>query len=243
MYKISGFFFMALFCHFAYSANLPDFPFVVSVGRAEQEVKPDMVTVSLEIMAFEKESDVSRDKVNEATNRILKILKEYGASSEAIEATDIKKSTKRKRDSEYNSLDILGYEISRSLTIELKNLSSYSELISDIVSVNNVSGVRANFDVSNRKQIERELIELASEDASSKAEQMARSLGAKIHSVYAISQSSDFGAFFATFGARSEEVMADFSALHRRPIAMFAPKNITIRQGINVVFRINKEDL
>jgi len=222
-----------------YSANLPDFPFVVSVGKAEREVKPDMATVSLGIMSFEEKSDLSLEKVGTATDSVLKVLQSYGISPEAIEATDIEKSTKRKRDSEYNRLEILGYEVSRSLTIEIHDLSKYSELISDIVAIDNVSGVRTAFNVSNRKDIERELVAVASKDARNKAEQMAESLNTKIHSVYAISQNSDFGSFFATFGARSEQIMAEMAySPSRARVAMFVPKKITISQGINVVFKI-----
>lgn len=136
-------------------------------------------------------------------------------------------------------MEILGYEVSRSLTIELQDLSKYSELISDIVAIDNVSGVRTEFDVKNRKDIERELINVASKDAQNKAEQMAESLETKIHSVYAISQNSNFGSFFATFGARSEQIMADMAySPNRARVAMFVPKKITISQGINVVFEI-----
>ncbi|WP_394391149.1 SIMPL domain-containing protein [Shewanella woodyi] len=226
---------------FGYSANLPDFPFVVSVGNAEREVKPDIATLNLEIISFEEKSDLSLEKVSTATESVLKVLQSYGVKSEAIEATDIEKSTKRKRDSDYNRLEILGYEVSRSLTIELRDLSKYSELISDIVAIDNLSSVQTAFDASNRKDIERALVNAASIDAREKAEQMAESLNTEIHSVYAISQDSDFGSFFATFGARSDQMMASLYSSHQAHVAMFVPKNIKIRQGINVVFKIEQD--
>ena len=235
MYRIIFTLLLIISSPIVFSANLPDFPFVVSVGKAEREVKPDIATVSLGIMSFEKKSDISSEKVGAATDSVLKVLQSYGISSKAVEATDIAKSTLRKRDSEYNNLEIIGYEVSRSLTIELKDLAKYSELISDIVAIDNVSSVRTAFDATNRKDIERELVEVASKDALNKAEQMAESLETKIHSVYAISQNSDFGSFFATFGARSADIAY---ARNRARVAIFVPKKITISQGINVVFKI-----
>ena len=227
---------------FGYSANLPDFPFVVSIGNAEREVKPDMATINLGIISFEDKSDLSLEKVGAATEGVLKVLQSYGVNSEAIEATDIEKSTKRTRDSDYNRLEILGYEVSRAFTIELRDLSKYSELISDIVAIDNVSSVQTTFDASNRKDIERALVTVASIDARDKAEQMAESLNTAIHSVYAISQNSDFRSFFATFGSKSDHIMADMQRSNRAHVAMFVPKKIKIRQGINVVFKIKQDN-
>ncbi|AFU99517.1 SIMPL domain-containing protein [Simiduia agarivorans] len=239
MHRIFLVLFLALISQAAVAANLPDFPFIVSVGKAEREVKPDIATVNLGIVSFESSSELAIEKVGLATDGVLKVLQSYGISASAVEATDMEKSTKRRRDSEYNNLAILGYEVSRALIIELNDLSKYSELVSDIVAIDNVTGVRTAFDVTDRIEIERELVGIASKDARNKAEQMAEGLGTKIRSVYAISQNSDFGSFFATFGARSDQILADLaSPTGRARVVMFVPKTITISQGINVVFRM-----
>jgi uncharacterized protein YggE len=239
MNKYIGIIVALLFCQSAFSANLPDFPFVVSVGSSEQDVKPSMATIQLGVTAFEQESDLALKNVNLASSSVMGVLKKYGVPVENVEASDIEKSTKRKRDSEYNTLDILGYEVSRSITVRLENLSKYSELMSDLVAINNVSGARTVFDILNRKEIEEKLMEIASKDARNKAEKMAESLGTKVQSVYAISQASNFSEFFATFGARSEQIMADmvYSEGSYNTV-MFVPKSINIKQGVNVVFRI-----
>lgn len=239
MNKCIGIIFAIFFSQLSFGANLPDFPFVVSVGIAEQDAKPNIATIQLGVMAFEKESDLALKNVNLASTTIMDVMKKYGVPIGNIEASDIEKSTTRKRDSEYNTLDVLGYEVSRSITVKLENLSKYSELMSDLVAINNVSGARTAFDISNRKEIEADLMQIASKDAREKAEKMAESLGTKIQSVYAISQASDFSEFFATFGARSEQIMADIAYRDGSyNTVMFIPKIINVKQGVNVVFRI-----
>ncbi|ABD82346.1 SIMPL domain-containing protein [Saccharophagus degradans] len=239
MNKIFGIVFFLLLCQSVSGANLPDFPFVVSVGSSEQDVKPNIATIQLGVMAFEKDSDLALKTVNLASTSVIGVLKKYGVPVGNVEASDIEKSTKRKRDSDYNTLDVLGYEVSRSITVKLENLSKYSELMSDLVAINNVSGARTAFDISNRKEIEAKLMETASKDARDKAEKMAISLGTKIQSVYAISQASNFSEFFATFGARSEQIMADMAYREGSyNTVMFVPKSINVKQGVNVVFRI-----
>ncbi|WNC68284.1 SIMPL domain-containing protein [Thalassotalea nanhaiensis] len=239
MYKIACILFFSIISLSAYSANLPDFPFVVSVGEAERDVKPDKATLQLSLMAFDKESDDALQNINKTSVKIFELVKKYKLDEKSLEATDINKSTKRKRDEDYNRLEVLGYEVSRSINIKLKDLTKYSELMGELVALNNVSNVTAIFDVSNRKSIEAELMNEASKNANLKANQLAESLNTQIHSVYAISQVSNFGNFFATFGTDSQRYAAmEQMSVSGSRVAMFAPEKIKISQGVNVVFRI-----
>jgi uncharacterized protein YggE len=224
----------------ALAADLPKFPFVVANGSAEKKIKPDMVTIHLSILAFEKESDQALKTVNDTTTKVTDILTQHGASKDKIEATDINKTTTRRRDAEFNGLEILGYEVSRSMIIKLDNLAQYSEIMGNLIATNNVSGVRAEFDVSNRKAVEAELIAMAGADAKEKANAMANGLGTKVQSVYAISQVSSFGDFVADFGAGAMKTMAFRTAggSGSYETIMFAPETITVEQTINVMFRI-----
>lgn len=222
------------------AADLPSFPFVVANGTAEKKIKPDMATIHLSILAFDKESDQALKTVNDTTTKVTDILTKSGVGKDKIEATDINKTTTRKRDAEFNGLEILGYEVSRSMIIKLDNLSQYSDIMGNIIATNNVSGVRADFDVSNRKAVEAELIAMAGTDAKEKANAMANGLGTKVQSVYAISQVSAFGDFVADFGAGSMKTMAFRTAegAGNYETIMFAPETITVEQTINVMFRI-----
>lgn len=238
MNKIAVLILSCLISFGAIAADLPNFPFVVANGSAEKKIKPDMATIYLTIMAFEKESDQALKTINVTTTQVTDILTKYGVRKEKIEATDINKSTTRRRDPEFNALEILGYEVTRSMTIKLDDLAQYPEIMGNLIATNNVSGVRADFDISNRKTVEAELIAEAGADAREKATAMANGLGSKIQSVFAISQVSSFGDFVADFGARSARTMAFKTADGGYETTMFAPETITVGQTINVMFRI-----
>lgn len=221
------------------AAALPDFPFVVSDGKAEKKITPDIATIHLTITAFHKDSDQALKTVNLTTTAVTEVLIKHGVSTEQIEATDINKSTARKRDSEYNQLEILGYDISRSMTIKLNNLAKYSEIIGDIIATNNVSGVQAQFDLSTRTELESELTLLAGQNAREKAEQMARALGTKIHSVYAITRGAGFEELFGSYGPGEKVMMMRMAAGGGAyDTIMFPPREITVSQEIKVIFRI-----
>lgn len=240
MNKIAVIFLFCLLSMGALAADLPNFPFVVANGTAEKKIKPDMATIHLSILAFDKESDQALKTVNDTTTSVTEILTKNGVGKDKIEATDINKTTTRKRDAEFNGLEILGYEVSRSMIIKLDNLAQYSDIMGNIIATNNVSGVRADFDVSNRKAVEAELIAMAGAEAREKANAMANGLGTKVQSVYAISQVSAFGDFVADFGAGAMKTMAFRTAegAGNYETIMFAPETITVEQTINVMFRI-----
>ncbi len=203
------------------ASNLPDFPFVVSTGVAEKDVLPTIATVSINVLAFNKQSDKAFEAANVASRSVIELLKKYDIDIKQLEANDIQKSTTRQRGNNYNRHEILGYEVSRNMSLTLNNLSQYSELVNDIVSIDNISGIRTQFDVSNRIQIESELIQIASKNAKNKATKMANSLDTQIHSVYAVSQASNFGDFFATFGASTYPISAEMAYSPSNNVAMF----------------------
>jgi uncharacterized protein YggE len=222
----------------AVAADLPNFPFVVANGSAQKKIKPDLATVHLTITAFDKDSDQALKIVNLTTTQVSEIVTRHGVRKENIEATDINKSTTRRRDPEFNALEILGYEVTRSMTIKIDNLAQYPEIMGNLIATNHVSGVRAEFDMTNRKTVEAELIAEAGADAREKAAAMASGLGCKIQSVFAISQVSSFGDFAAGFGGGAMRSVAFKTAEGSYETVMFAPETITVEQTVNVMFRI-----
>ena len=237
MFNVNGLFlvFLAL-SPFSFAADSPEFPYVVAVGSAERDLKPDRATIRFGIMAYEQESKSALDKVNLTTRRALEILKSYGIDADAIEATDLNKSTTR--NDEYEDLEILGYEVSRSLTVKLDDLSKYSEVIDNLAAEDNLIRIRSSFDISNRREIEAELVQQAGADARRNAELMCEGLGVDIHSVYAVSQISNFDSFYSKFGISRHRVFNDMPIESSHRTILFVPESINISQGINVVFRI-----
>ena len=219
------------------ASNLPNFPFVVSTGLAEKEVSPNIAEVQIDLMSFNVESNKAMEGLNMASSAVIELLKKYKIDVKQLEASDIQKSTKRADDGNYNKTQILGYEISRNMTLKLEDLSYYAELMSELAAIDNLTNMRTHFDVSNRKLIESDLIQEASTNAENKAKRMASSLGSKVHSVYAVSQASDFGDFFATFGAQTYNAQY-LNRTRFSPVIMFVPKSINISQHINVVFQL-----
>ena len=223
----------------ALATNLPDFPFVVAVGKTEEAVAPDTATISLEVLAFESSSEKAVAIVTATSAQIMATLAAHKLDSSSVEASDLQKSTKRHRDKNYNSLEILGYTVARDFTIQLDDISGYSPLAKALMGLDNVVEIRSRFDVKDRESIENRLLAEAMKNARQKAVTMAQAIGSEVKSVYAISQGSNFNGFLAAFGeSRYGAYVAPASSPREPELVMFAPKSIDIIQTVNVVFRI-----
>ncbi len=223
------------------SANSwPDFPIIVAEGRALLEVAPEKVDVRLEVIAFDEDSAIAVDTVETQLGDVLAVLSRFDIPAEAITSHDLEKRIERARH-DYKNLDILGYNVSRSLKFELEDLAKFSDLIGALAGINNVSIKNAYFDVLDRSEHERELMNQAAEDARQQAENMAAGLGVELGDVFAVSESgyvSRTAQFALSIGDGPYPMMADSASPGGLGRSVFMPSTIEMTQTLNVIFRI-----
>ncbi|MGH1374176.1 MAG: SIMPL domain-containing protein [Cellvibrionaceae bacterium] len=219
--------------------ELPDFPFVSVVGEAEKSVEPDQVRVSLQALVFSDTSTQAVDQNRSAMNQVLRVLRDFDVDEESVEASDVRKREKRAKDDNYQSLRILGYEVSRSVSFQLKNLEHYSGLINALNSIDYITDVSSRFDTSERIDIETELLQEASRRSRKKADVLAAGLNSKIDSVFGISQDRDFHYGGASFRYRVGSVQAMMAPpSDSQAMTLFIPKSIQLSQHVSVLYRL-----
>ncbi len=231
---------MALCAFFSSASTLPDFPFVAVTGQSSKQVAPDSATLSFRITTFHASSDVAQAQLAQASSKVLALLKANGVTDSQISAFELEKTAKRKRDEQYNELDVLGYDLNRRFDITLADLKKYPDLMTQLYATDYVHDLSTSFDTSDRSNIETALIVAAAAQAKQKAEQMAEGLGVKIHSVFAFNDNGSFDRFFATFAAGesgmvSSAMMADRAAGAQQ---FFIPQSIEISKTVNVIYKI-----
>ncbi len=101
------------------ASPLPDFPFVAVTGQSSKQVAPDSVTVTFRITTFHQTAEVANAQLSQASTKVLAVLKANGVSDEQVTAYELEKSEKRKRDDNYNELEILGYDLNRRFEVRL----------------------------------------------------------------------------------------------------------------------------
>lgn len=221
--------------------GLPDFPFIVVSGSSEIEAAPDMVTISLSITEFNEDSDAALSVVSERGAELVSIVEKYNIAPNEIISYNLDKYIRRDRNSNYQNEAILGYEISQSFQITLNDISIYSELVNELLAMQNVGNINPVFDVSNREGLLRALVREAGADARLRANNLAEGLDVTIRNVFAINETgSSFGSFFAKFGLSNNYGggLSMASEGQGGAMNMFVPKTITLNKRVDVVYRI-----
>lgn len=224
--------------------NVPDFPFLVVQGNAEIHVKPDVAKIAFSITEFSKDSKAAVEAVSQRAKTIVDFAKKLGIEQQSINSAEYNKSTKRKQDEHYENLEILGYEVYQYFTIEIKNISLYSPFVDQLISTQNISDVRTTFSVSNKADIERNLVKEATSNAKSKASDLAEAMNVKLGQVFAVSQDRHFASVEAVFGiypidsAPAYMPPPELKLSDSVNASMFVPKSIEFSKSVSVIFKI-----
>lgn len=200
MNKTTAILLTTILCMLNVQAEKLPFPFVAVDGSAVTEVKPNEATIHLSFLTHAESSKEAVQQMAKAFESALKIVAEHGLSEETLTAGDLSKKAIRERgENSYLPLGIIGYDIRRSLSIELNELGDYPTITESLSELDGLERISTSFRSSDDEEFENELIAEACADAKKKAERLAQGLGMKVGSVYAVKRDGTFDSNWATF--------------------------------------------
>ncbi|WP_299946924.1 SIMPL domain-containing protein [uncultured Microbulbifer sp.] len=220
---------------------VPDFPFVIVTETAQEKVKPDLASIRFELIAYEKDSEKAMASLTRSSVKMLELLKEHDISVSQLESTQIDKRTKRARKEGVYDLEILGYEVEQSFTLELNTLEKYPAIINALVSIDGIQKVNGFFETSKKEHYRDKLIVELSQKTRKKADTLARAQSREVKSVYGITTEGHFGQAYAIF---SLEYSPTMSAMVGSPdyygmdLIMAVPEYINVQQRITAIYEL-----
>ena len=161
---------------------------LVSVtGSGEVKAQPDMAYVSLGVEARKPTLAAARTEVNAAVERLLALTRELKIEPKFVDSTRLQVQPDYRWDEKASKQVLLGYVVNRQIEVEVHDLDRLGTLLEKSVSagVNQLGGAR--LDSSRRKELEREALTKAVDDARLNADALARAAGAKLGPVQSIS--------------------------------------------------------
>lgn len=160
---------------------------LVSVsGAGEVKAQPDMAYVTLGVEARRPTLNEARTQVNAAVERLLALVKELKIEPKHVDSTRLQVQPDYRWDEKTSKQVLLGYVVNRQIEVELHDLERLGSLLERAVSAgaNQVGGAR--LDSSRRKELEREALTRAVEDARLNADTLARAAGVKLGPVQSL---------------------------------------------------------
>ena len=161
-------------------------------GTASLTAAPDRAVITLGIQARNPSLAAARDKVTKVAGEVLELTRKLGIAKKSVQTTGLTMRPEYRWNRDGQKQEFTGYFVQRSLTVELEDLELLGQLIEGAVDagVNEVSPPQ--LDSSRRRELHREALAKAAEDARANAEVLARTLGATLGPVRSIS-AADIG--------------------------------------------------
>lgn len=149
-------------------------------GLAEVSAEPDIARVTLGVESRKPSMEAARAEVTATVDRVLALARDLKIDPKYVNATRVQIQPEYRWNENDRERVLLGYLVSRQVEIELRDLDKLGSLLERTVDagVNQVGDPM--LDSSRRKELEREAMTKALEDARLNAEALARAAGAKL---------------------------------------------------------------
>jgi uncharacterized protein len=170
-----------------------DRPRTVSVqGQGEVQAEPDRAFITLGVESRKLKLEEARGDVARAVDAVLKLTRDLKIDQKLVRSTRVNVQPEYNWDNNARERNLIGYFVSRQIEIELRDLEKLGQLLERAtdLGVNQLGDPR--LDSSKRRELEREALAKAVEDARANADTVAKASGGKLGSARTISASSGF---------------------------------------------------
>jgi uncharacterized protein YggE len=207
-------------------------PRIISVtGNAEIKVAPDQASLTLGVDSHDKDLAIAKVDNDKRIKKLLSLAHAAGVDPKNIQTSAL---TMGPEYSDEKIPKLLGYQVSQTVTVTLRDLSKYEDLMTNSLraGVNRVNGI--NFFVADPKKYREEARIQAVRAAREKAKAMAAELGQAIGKPWEVTEQPDIDA---------QDVTANFGFRNQMPMlqqeqSTVAGGEVTIRAIVRVSFQL-----
>lgn len=161
-------------------------------GQGEIQAEPDRAVVTLGIEARKPKMEEARAEVAKTVEAVLALTRELKIEPQHVRATRINVQPEYNWENQTRERHLIGYYVSRQVEVDLRDLDKLGRLLERAfdAGVNQVGEPR--LDSSKRRDLERQALARAVEDARLNAEAVAKAAGASLGEPRTIAASSGF---------------------------------------------------
>lgn len=159
-------------------------------GTGELSVDPDKAEVYVQILTLNESAQTAKDMNSELTNKVIQALEGSGISEDNIETESFNLRQREEYNPRTEEREFKGYEATN--LIKVTTTPGLAGSVVDTSVNNGANGIqRVSFDLTQERerQVRDEAMQIASENAVSKAENLAQSLGVELGKLTSASES------------------------------------------------------
>jgi len=161
-------------------------------GQGEIQAEPDLAYVTLGVESRKPKLEDARADVAKTIDAVLKLTRDLKIDQKLVRATRVNVQPEYNWDNNARERTLLGYFVSRQVEVELRDLEKLGQLLERAtdLGVNQLGDPR--LDSSKRRDLERQALAKAVEDARANADVVAKAAGASLGAARTISANSGY---------------------------------------------------
>ena len=153
---------------------------VTASGTGTAEAAPDIAVLHFGVTARRPTVAEGRDEVARGVARLIALARDTGLKDDDIATAALSVRPDHEFEPETRTSKLVGYVVSRHVTLKLRDISRLGELTEQALGVGVTEASPASFDSSRRDELETEALAAAARDARRRAEVMAQALGVRL---------------------------------------------------------------
>lgn len=156
--------------------GLPTQPYIYVEGKAEIEKAADIVTLRFDLVARNADQAKANQQVQGRAAKIFEMLGERKVAASDVVASDLK-SDPQFADPNSQRGKIIGYSVTRTFEVIVRELPAFPKLVDELMNVSGVEFSGIDGGLSSQKEFRDDLRSKALEDARDQAEKTLRVRG------------------------------------------------------------------
>jgi len=226
------------------AAEIPDYPFVFVVGKADVEIAPNIASCSLTLRAREQDPAKAAAIVEDRLKTVLAAFKTNHIAPNDIESFTIEKQVLTNEYNDNQAAVIKGYDVLRNVKFAVRQLESVAPIETTLVKSPNVTNIACQFDRTDRARIEADLMTKALHSARDEGDKLAVPLGRHVTAAVAVSK-VPFDSIAGAFGLGAGSAMERIDRMFKKSVSsddqrdeLLVPLTIHLAVSINVLFKM-----
>ena len=210
-------------------------------GEATTEFPPDFVRIDVTVSSVEKSIDEAKTDVDARARSLMDAMKPFDIDDVDLAFSGVEIGRHYEYDRNDNS-KLVGYEVSRSVEIKIRDLNSYEALVETLARSGASEIGSPAADVDDRHRLKTLALKEATLNAKLKANEIASGLGVSVGRPFEVGEDRlpsqmPFSQRRAR-GSQIEEIVLTASRAGVKDPLLFVPENIKVSATVWVSFEI-----
>jgi len=224
------------------NGGLPDKPYIYVVGKAEMEKPADMVQLHFDVVVRGPDETKVNQEVQNKANKIFALLDSRKVPSEDVIAETLKSEPEFEQQDNPppNRGRLIGYSVTRPFHVKVRDVRAFPKLVDELLAIGGVEFTFIQGALSKQRELQDQMWKEALANARERADKIAKPLGLKTDSVFAISP-VQFPQIEGDIFSSSERVVVTGALPPIQPEAAshyrLAP--VTVSQTVHVIYLIS----